>query len=120
MKNLDRKSLVFIVIIVVLLGFLFLNNKKLNKNNEYSIVYLSTGEVYVGKLSTMGSFELKDGYILQNVKDVNDPTKTNFQLKPVSEFLWAPKSLHLVEKNIIFFGLLSPDSVIAKKLAEAK
>ena len=74
----------------------------------------------MGKLNTMRSFELKDGYILQNIKDINDPTKTNFQLKPLSEFLWAPKSLHLIEKNIIFYGPLSPDSVISKKLAEVK
>lgn len=90
---------------------------KNNKNQDYSIVYLSTGEVYIGKLTTVPDLQLRDSYILQVTKDVADPSKNNFQLQPVKDALFAPKSLHLVKDNIIFYGQLTPESKIAQTLA---
>ena len=85
---------------------------------SYSVVYLTTGEIYVGKLSTFPSFELKDSYILQVTKDTVDPSKNNFQLQPINEALWAPKSLYLTRKNVVFYGPILPTSKIAQALAE--
>ena len=109
--------IVVIVLVLVVLGAGFLINKK-NGENNYSVVYLTTGEVYVGKLSTFPDFELKDSYILQIAKDATDPAKSNFQLNPISEALWAPQTLHLIQKNVIFYGPLLPTSKIAQTLAQ--
>ena len=111
-----------VVVLVIVLVLVFFRDKiGLSLGNKaYSVVYLSTGEIYIGHLTTFPGLELKDSYILQVTKDASDPTKNNFQLQPIAQALWAPKSLHLVEKSVIFYGPLMSDSAIAKKLAEQK
>jgi len=105
---------VVLVLIVIVLGFWIY---KASYPNEYSVVYLTTGEVYVGKLSTFPNMELTDAYILQVIKDEKDSTKNNFQLQPIKEALWAPRSLNLIKDNIIFYGPLLPTSKIAETIA---
>jgi len=118
LKNMMSKKNIAIVVaaLVVVAGVGFLINKNL-KNNGYSVVYLSTGEVYVGKLTTFPDLQLKDSYILQVTKDVTDPTKNNFQLQPIKDALWAPKSLHLIKDNVVFYGPLMSNSKIAETIA---
>ncbi len=105
---------VVIVLVVIGAGFWF---KKVDKDSDYSVVYLTTGEVYVGQLTTFPDLELKNAYILQVAKDEKDATKTNFQITPVSEALWAPESIHLVKDNVVFYGPLLPGSKIAQTIA---
>lgn len=112
-----NKVLWAVLAVLVVIGVAFwVNAKYLDKG--YSVVQMTTGEVYVGKLSTFPELELKDIYILQVVKDEKDQTKSNFQLQPVKESLWAPYSMHLVKDNVTFYGKLLPGSSIAKTLAE--
>ena len=104
---------VVLVLVVVGLGFLIYKN---NIDNGYSVVYLSTGEVYVGKLTTFPDLQLKNGYILVVIKDEKDSTKNNFQLQPIKDMFWSPKALHLVKDNIVFYGPLMENSKIAETL----
>ena len=109
------------VLVVVLALGLFGGKMGLGGDKDaYSVVYLTTGEVYVGHLSTFPDFALKDGYILQVAKDPADPTKNSFQLQPLKDALWATDKLVLNKKNVVFYGELMSDSVIGKKLAEQK
>ncbi|MCX6752715.1 MAG: hypothetical protein NTZ87_04440 [Candidatus Nomurabacteria bacterium] len=105
---------VAVVLIILAVGFYF--NKK-SASNPYSVVYLTTGEVYVGELTTVPDLTLKNGYILQVTKDATDATKNTFQLNPISQALWAPKVLHLVKDNVVFYGPLMSTSKIAQTLA---
>ncbi|OGF51425.1 hypothetical protein A2739_00110 [Candidatus Giovannonibacteria bacterium RIFCSPHIGHO2_01_FULL_43_100] len=107
-----------VVVVLVLAVLVVVLVKKPNNTNDYSVIYVSSGEVYVGKLTTFPSFELKNVYIYKVSKDLVDESKTNFQLIPVKDALWAPESMHFNRQNVIFYGALSPDSVIVKKLAE--
>lgn len=119
-KNISKKKsvvILVIVLVVVLVASLFMKKMFENKN-QYSVVYLTTGEVYIGKLSTFPSLELKDGYILQVIKDSVDPNKNNFQLNPLKDSIWAPQELHLIGKNVVFYGKLSSDSKIAQTIAQ--
>ena len=108
-------KLVVVVLIVVGLGFWAY---KVSENVGYSVVYFATGEVYVGKLTTFPDLKLTDSYILQVTQDAADKTKSNFQLQPIKDALWAPKSIHIVKDNVVFYGSLLSESIIAKKLAE--
>ena len=108
---------VVILVLILVIGYFVIFY---NKNDDYSVVYLTTGEVYVGKLTTFPSLELRDAYILQVIKDTVDPTKNNFQLNPINEALWAPKELHLIEKNVVFYGPILPTSKIAQTLVSQK
>lgn len=114
----SKKNIIIavVVVLVVIAVGLFIN-KKGKEENVYSVVYLSTGEVYVGKLTTIPDLQLKDAYILQVTKDATDATKNNFQLQPISEALWAPQVIHLIKDNVIFYGPLMPTSKIAQTLA---
>lgn len=82
----------------------------------YSVVYLRTGEVYIGKLSTFPRMKMTEGYLLRVVQDPKDPTKANFQLSPLTETLWSPQYLLLNRQQIVFYGPLKPDSQIARTL----
>lgn len=107
---------VAVVLVLVLLGVF---SKKLGiVKDDYSMVYLTTGEVYIGKLTTVPDLQLKDIYVLQLSKDEKDPAKNTFQINPIKDAVWAPKSLHLIKDNVVFYGPLSPESQIAKTLAE--
>jgi len=110
----ENKTLVlFLIIVLAIVYFSFLSHKN---DNNYSVVYLATGEVYVGKLTTFPNMQLKDAYIFQVIKDTIDPTKSNFQLNPVNEALWAPKEIHLNKEQVVFYGPLSETSKIAETL----
>lgn len=116
----SKKHLIIMVVSVLALVGVALLINKISKWNAYSVVYLATGEVYVGQLSTFPDFELKNAHILQVTKDAADPAKNSFQITPVRDALWAPESLHLIEKNIIFYGLLQKTSRIAEAIAAKK
>ena len=118
-----RKNFFLLVVLIVILAALaYVYKDKLMTRGAggYSVVYLTTGEVYVGHLSTFPDLSLKNGYILQLVKDPNDATKSNFQLNPIKDALWAPEVMHLIKDNVVFYGPLMSSSAIAKKLAGVK
>lgn len=104
------------IIVLVVVGVAFWVNKT-GKDNGYSVVYLTTGEVYVGKLTAFPNLELTDSYVLQVTKDTIDPDKNNFQLAPTKDALWAPKSIRLIKDNVVFYGPLLATSKIAETIA---
>lgn len=121
LNNISKRNIVIIIVLVlVVLSLGFWQYKTNYKANTYSVVYLRTGEVYVGKLTRFPNFHLKDSYILQVTKDTVDPTKNNFQLQPINEALWAPQILHLIKDNIVFYGPLMSNSKIAETIAAQK
>jgi hypothetical protein len=111
-------AVVIIVALAVVAKFYFL--KKIQSDSSvYSVAYLTTGEIYIGHLSTWPRMELRDAYLLQTVKDNTDATKTNIQLTPLKEALWAPKYLYLNEKNVIFYGPIEEGSKAAEAIRGA-
>ena len=74
----SKNNIIILVAGVLVVLGVGLYVKKIEQNKDYSVVYLSTGEVYVGKLSVFPSFKLDNAYILQIAKDEKDPTKSNF------------------------------------------
>ncbi|MFH1565006.1 MAG: hypothetical protein ABIC82_04105 [bacterium] len=135
-----KKSLVIfcIVLILILAGaFALLKFKKSDVKNEvskqgemikgknWSVVYLSSGEIYVARLSypvSLSSLSLPaDSYMLQIVKgkDENGQDKSNFQLTPLNEFLWAPNDLFVNRDQVIFYGPIKEDSGVGKAIKDA-
>jgi len=113
----SKKNIIVVVVVVLLVvgGALYI--KRTKSNNNYSVVYLTTGEVYVGKLTTFPDMQLTGSYILQLNKDATDPTKSNFQLQPIAEALWATDVMHINDKNVVFYGSILPSSKIGQALA---
>ncbi len=85
-------------------------------SRPYSAVYLSTGEMYIGKLSIFPRHALTDAYLLQIVPDQTDPTKKSFQLAPLKDALWSPQEINLNEDNIVFTAPIRDDSQVVKTI----
>ncbi|MFH1608416.1 MAG: hypothetical protein ABH951_00145 [Patescibacteria group bacterium] len=123
MKNKNTILVILIVILVLVIvaistGFL----PKFKKDKQYNMVYLSTGEVYIGKLSSLMSNRIimTDSYILNTVKDMNDETKTNFQLSPLKDNIVSSEKLYINKDQIIFYGPIKADSKIGEALINQK
>ena len=128
----SKKSLVIfsgvIVLAVLICLALFVVPATKITNKPWSVIYLATGEIYVGQISKCPVFHLKglqisgDSYILQVVKTPVEGTEelqTNFQLTPIKEALWAPKKLYLNREQVVFFGPVSETSKVAEAVKEA-
>ena|SRR3989344_8493508 len=120
MRNMSKKNIIIVAIVVLVVLIFGVLQYRANNANTYSVVYLTTGEVYVGKLTVFPNMELTNGYILQMVKDPTDSTKSNFQLNPIKEALWAPESMRLIKENVVFYGQLLPTSKIAETITAQK
>ena len=124
MKNINQNKfkIVSVVLIVILLAvivyFIGFNQQNKDVSANYSVVYLSTGEVYIGKLATFPNLTLSDGFVLQTMKDPTDPTKSTFGLNPFKNTFWGAEKLHLNREQVVFYGIVGKDSQIGKALAE--
>jgi len=107
-------------IILVLIVFCFYTYGNFNiEQKPWSVVYLTSGEIYIGKLSYLPKMQISDAYLLQVVKTQADETqevKSNFQLTPISEALWAPEYLNLSRLQVIFYGPIKEDSQIGEAI----
>ena len=90
------------------------------ENNPYSIVYLTTNEIYIGRLTEDAKLTLTDIYLLQIVKDPKDETKNSFQLTPLKEAIWSPKKLYISEDKVIFYGPIEETSKVAETIKATK
>jgi hypothetical protein len=116
----NNKNLVIICVCVaiIVLGItasVYLQTKGQSSDN-YSVVYLTSGEVYVGKLSYFPSMTMTDAYLIQIVKDQEDPTKSSFQLAPLSKTIWSPKVLRINRNQVIFSGPIEDTSQVAQTI----
>src|SRR3989338_1271573 len=111
-NNKNNIIAVVVVVLVLVVGLYFKSAKQ--GGSEYSVVYLSTGEEYAGKLTTFPNFQLKNAYLLTTVPDATDPKKSNFQLNPINEALWATAKMNLIKDNVVFYAPLLETSSIAK------
>ena len=99
-----------VIVLIIALGAYFVNEAMNPKG--YSVVYLSNGELYVGRLATFPELKLHDGYIFQAVPDTADPNKKNFQINPLTDALWAPEYVSFNKGQVLFYGPLLEESQI--------
>lgn len=112
-----------VIVVLLLIAAVFLTLGLTPSRNPferpYSMVYLSTGEIYIGKLSTFPRMRMTDGHLLQVVRDPNDETKANFQLVPVKETLWGSEKLLLNRDQVMFYGPIGQNSKVAEALKQS-
>jgi len=118
MIQLNKKVLVVVAAVILILAgiaiyFVFFAGKIQQK---YSVVYLTSGELYVGKLSYFPTLTLTDTYLLQSVKQENQPV--NFQLAPLSEAMWSPEKLYINRNQVLFTAKISPNSKVGKAIQD--
>ncbi|MBI4262431.1 hypothetical protein HY624_02800 [Candidatus Uhrbacteria bacterium] len=84
----------------------------------WSVVYLSSGEIYVGKLTSGKRPQFDQGYLVMKVANEKDPKSSDIRLQPLSETVWAPTTLYLNPDHVLFSGPLDPKSTAAQRLQE--
>ncbi len=120
MQNAKQTLLGIVALVVaaaVVWGFLGMQ-KNGEFRNTYSVVYLSSGEIYVAKLSVFPKLVMEDPYLLLLVQD--EKKNNNFQLTPISQSVWAPKKLFLQRNQVLYYGPLKEDSKVLETLRNAE
>lgn len=115
---------VLVVVVVLLVGLgVWLGVSVFNAQaspsgpSPYSAVYLTTGEIYYGKLSWFPSPRLTDVWFLQAGAQ-NAQGKSQLAITPFKSAFWGPvDEIYLNAKQIIFWTNLRNDSQLAQALA---
>lgn len=109
---------VFIIIVLVLVGFgvwlgISLGRSAAGGASPYSAVYLTTGDIYFGKLSWHPKLRLTNVWLLQ--RNVDSQNQTQLGLAPFTSSFWGPvDEIYLSPKQVVFWTRLSKDSAVAK------
>lgn len=84
--------------------------------SPYSAVYLTTGDIYYGKLSWFPGPRLTDAWILQRTQ--NAQGQTQLGVVPFTSSFWGPvNEIDLNPNDIVFWTRLRNDSQLAQALA---
>ncbi len=108
MSKLNKILLVVVAaLIVVLAGVVYWQSSKSGDN--YWAVYLSTGDLYMGKLAYFPRLHLTDVWFFQKTDDAENP----LNLSKFNKAFWGPgDNLYISEKQIIWKNKLSETSQV--------
>ncbi len=124
---LPKKTVALIVVVVAALvaaAFLFgswvltLSTAKQNvsKSSDYSAVYLTSGDIYFGKLSWFPWPRLKNVWYIQRTVAPN--SQSQLGVAPFVNAFWGPMDeVYLNPKEIIFWTRLRSDSQLVGALS---
>lgn len=120
-------AIIFFAVIVILLGLVvwFLvqlvgskETSTLNSPSPYSAVYLSSGDIYFGKLSWFPKPKMTSVWFIQ--KSLDNQNQPQLNLLPFSSVSWGPTDeIFLNSKEIIFWTKLRNDSQIVKVITQS-
>jgi hypothetical protein len=116
-KKLDRKLLVTIGVLLLVIAALawFYTSQRADK--PYSAVLLTSGDLYIGKVSYFPRLSIVDVYTIQAVTDVENPNQLVPQLVSMETSLWAAEKLYLNPEQVVFVGPVGEDSQVMQALA---
>lgn len=119
-------ALIFIVVIIILLALVvwflvqLLGSKEtpaLNSPSSYSAVYLSTGDIYFGKLAWFPKPKMTNAWFIQ--KSLDNQNQPQLNLLPFSSVSWGPTDeIFFNSKEIIFWTRLRTDSQIVQVIGQ--
>ena len=121
------KALVIIIIVVVILAFIAvgvlvgmrwsgIGGSSQPALSPYSAVYLSTGDIYFGKLDWSPAPHMEDAWFLQRGTDAKGNATVG--VYPFSQVAWGPSDeVYSNSSQIIFWTRLNGTSSIAQLIA---
>lgn len=117
----SKKILIIGIVVVVLialgvwLGMSFFGGQA--EDSDYSAVYLSTGDIYFGKLSWLPTPHMTDVWFLNRTVDSKNQPQVG--VAPMQGVFWGPsKTVYLNPKNIILWTRLKTDSQLVKGIQQ--
>jgi len=110
--------IIAIVVVLVILGVWagsFLAGSKQAGASGYTAVFLTSGDVYFGKLSWFPWPKLTKAWFLQ--RSVDQQNQPQLGLAPFSSVFWGPAGdVFLNPKQILFWAPIASDSSVAKAI----
>lgn len=109
---------IVVVAVIALVGAWAAKTLQLNPTgpSEYSAVYLSTGDIYFGKLDWFPKPRLTNVWFLQRTADAAGASQLG--IVPFKNAFWGPvDKVYLNPTQIIFWTRLRNDSQVAKAFA---
>lgn len=109
MSKLNKILLVVVVILLMALGVV-IYWQRVGFEKPYWAVYLNTGDLYFGKLSTFPKLSLSDVWFIQrNPQDDKNP----LSLAKFEQTFWGPEDkIYLNEKDVVWKTKLRADSQV--------
>jgi len=110
-SNLNKVLLIVVIVLLVVLVALLVK-QYLGGGPSYYAVYLKTGDLYFGELSTFPSFALRHVYMLQvNAQNQQNP----ISIQRFANVFWGPEDYLKINKDeVVWYTKLSPDGQLAK------
>ncbi len=118
MSKIHKKlGLLLAAVVVVVILVIFLGKGGLvwqgSSDGNYVAVYMSSGDIYFGKLERSGYMSLANVYTLQRTENKNTP----FNLVKFGDAFWGPKgNIELSRENVLWVAELSEDSQVVKSI----
>ncbi len=112
MSKTNKILLALVIILAVAFGVvLYWQNGGFEQ--PYYAVYLSTGDLYFGKLSHFPSLSLTDVWLLQRSSDAN--SQNQLGVARFDKAFWGPEDqLNLDSKNVVWTTKLKADSQLVQ------
>jgi len=119
-----KNSLLVVIVFVLVVVYLsYASGSKIFpfSENKYQAVQLISGEIYFGKLSFLPKLKLSQVAFVQTRQGESATSTPETQLVPLSSLYFAPENeMYLVEKQILWWANLQPESQLVKLLKEMK
>lgn len=115
MSKLNKVLLVIVILLAVVLGIiLWVPNASNVFKPSYYAVYLTSGDLYFGKMAWYSPRTLTDVRVIQQQKDENDQPVLNL-VNFSNSVIWGPaRDLKLNSKNILWTSKLTDESQVVK------
>ncbi|MCL4400269.1 hypothetical protein M1506_03275 [Patescibacteria group bacterium] len=110
-KNLNK--ILLVVVVVLFLALVGILSWKLWFNQpSYYAVYLRTGDLYFGELTTFPTFTLKHVYMLQ----INSQNQQNpLSIQKFTNVFWGPEDyIKINRSDVVWYTRLASDSRLAQ------
>jgi hypothetical protein len=109
MSKLNKILLILVIVLLIVLGGV-ISWQKFGTEKPYFAVYLSTGDMYFGKLNYFPRLSLSDVWYLQRNPD---DTQNPLSLTPFKGAFWGPEDkIYLNSKDIVWKVKLKSDSPV--------
>jgi len=101
-KEVEHKAIwpsIIVLVIAVIIVAGVLSFKKTDGGDDYYAVYMTTGDIYFGKLDYFPRLALEDAYLLRLTSDEKNPIK----IEKFSDSIWQPEDkVYLNDEQIVW------------------
>jgi len=118
LSSATKLLLAFLLVLAGALAYLLWQPYRTPAKETYHAVFLTSGDLYFGRLHTFPRLRLSDVYFLD--RDQANP-QAPYRLTKFSNAFWGPGDrLELNRENVVWINTLSDESPVAKAIQAAR